>query len=66
VHVQETIRCPFVERAVLDVLAHDAGTLLVAATEKPAAVVAVRRRLAPALMIRLVRYDNPYSPNPWS
>src|SRR5580692_3762587 len=45
VHVQEPIRRPLVEGAVLDILANDPGALLVAAAEEPAAIVMVCRRL---------------------
>jgi len=60
VHVQEPIRRPLVEGAVLDVLAENSGALLVAATEEPAAIVIMRRRLALAPIIMLVRHAGPY------
>src|ERR1700731_4633124 len=59
VHVQEPIRRPLVERAVLDVLAKDPGALFVATTEQSAAIVIMRRPLALALIIMLVRHAGP-------
>src|SRR5580704_3809489 len=66
VHVQEPIRRPLVEGAVLDVLAENSGALLVAAAEEPAAIVIMRRRLAVALIIMLVRHASPYGRLPLS
>ena|SRR5260370_23852242 len=57
VHVQQPVCRPFIERAVLDVLADDPGALLVAAAEQGAAMVMVRRRLALALLIVLMRHS---------
>src|SRR6516225_11371022 len=70
VHVHEAVRCPTVERAVLDVLTDDSGALFVAAAEKPAAVVTVRRGLALGLIIMPVHRGSPSYPNlqssPWA
>src|SRR5205823_11733362 len=60
VHVQEPIRRPLVERTSLDVLPNHPGALLVAAAEQPAAIVIVRRRIALALSIMLMRHASPY------
>jgi hypothetical protein len=56
VHVQQSVCRPPIERAVFDVLADDAGALLVAAAEQAAAIVMVRRRVALALMIVPMRH----------
>jgi len=54
VHVEEPVRRPPVEGAVLDVLADDPGSLLVAAAKKAAAIVQMRRRTAPGPMFMLM------------
>jgi hypothetical protein len=56
VHVQQPVCRPRIERAVLDVLADDPGALLVAAAEQAAAIVRVRRSIALASMIVLMRH----------
>ena len=57
VHMQQPVCRPPIERAVLDVFADDAGTLLVAAAKQAAAIVMVRRRVALAVMIVLMRHS---------
>ena len=64
VHVQEPIRGPSIERAVLDVLADYPGALFVSAAEQTAAIVAMRRRVAFALMIMPMRHGNSLYPSP--
>jgi hypothetical protein len=55
VHVQRPVCRPSIERPVFDVLAEHPGSLLIAAAEQAAAVIMVRRRVALALMITLMR-----------
>jgi hypothetical protein len=58
VHVQEAVRRPSVECAILDVLAEHPGALLIAATKEAAAIVAVSWCLALSLIIVLMRHSN--------
>jgi hypothetical protein len=61
VPMQQPIGGPLVKGGVLDVLADDPGALLVPAAEETAAIMAVRRRLVPGLVIVLVCHGNPLS-----
>jgi hypothetical protein len=56
--VHQTIGGSFVEGGILDVFADDPGAFLVAATEKIAAIMAMRPRLVPGLVIVLVCHAN--------
>jgi hypothetical protein len=54
VHVQQAICCSPVECTILDVLADDAGSLLVAAPEEPTAIMAASCRPAFGVLIMLM------------
>jgi hypothetical protein len=58
--MQQTIGRPLAKGTILDVIADDSGTLLVAAPKQVPAIVMVRRRLVYGLMIVLVGHGDSY------